>query len=68
VAAPESLLPLDLLAAGVSVAMLARNLPRLLRRRGPEEGRAAALVPAINVTLAVAVLLYAMKGIAARLI
>jgi hypothetical protein len=63
-----SILPLDLLAAGISIAMLARNLPRLLRRRGPDEGRSGALVPAINVALAVAVLAYAMKGIVARLI
>jgi hypothetical protein len=59
---------LDLLAAGVGAAMRSRNLPRLLRiRRDPEE-RARALVPAVNVALAVAVLAYAMKGIFGRLI
>jgi hypothetical protein len=61
-------LGLDVLAAVVAVAMLARNLPRLLRIRRDPEDRSRAVVPAINVALAAAVLAYAMKGIVARLI
>jgi hypothetical protein len=58
----------DVLAAVVAVAMLARNLPRLLRiGRDPGE-RTRAVVPAVNVALAVAILAYAMKGVLARLI
>ena len=52
----------------LALVMLARNGPRLLRLRGAREDRAGALVAAVNVALAVAILAYAVKGLAARLI
>jgi hypothetical protein len=59
---------LDVLAAALALVMLARNVPRLLRLRGAREERAGALVAAVNVALAVAILAYAVKGLAGRLI
>ena len=58
----------DLLAAALALVMLARNVPRLLRLRGAREERAGGLVAAVNVALAVVILAYAVKGLAARLI
>jgi hypothetical protein len=59
---------LDLLAAALGLVMLVRNVPRLLRLRGAREERAGAPIAAVNVILAVAILAYAVKGLAARLI
>jgi hypothetical protein len=58
----------DLLAAALALVMLVRNGPRLFRLRAAREERAGALVAAVNVVLAVAILAYAVKGLAARLI
>jgi hypothetical protein len=58
---------LDALLALFALAMLVRNGPAALRAvRG--ERRAATLVSATNVVLAVAILAWAVKGLAARLI
>jgi hypothetical protein len=56
------------LAAIFALLILARNAPRALRLRGPREERAGALVAAVNVALAVIILVYAVKGLAERLI
>jgi hypothetical protein len=58
---------LDALLALFALAMLVRNGPgALLAVRG--ERRAAHLTAAVNVVLAVAILTWAVKGLAARLI
>lgn len=56
------------LAAIFAVLMIVRNAPRALRLRGAREERAGALLAAVNVALAVAILAYAVKGLAASLI
>jgi hypothetical protein len=56
------------LAAIFALLMLARNAPRALRLGGPREERAGALLAVVNVVLAVGILAYAVKGLAARLI
>jgi len=60
-----------LLAAALALVMIARNGPRLVRALRPgiaPEERAGALIAAVNVALAVAILVYAVKGLASRLI
>ncbi len=58
----------QVLAAAFALYMLVRHAPpavRALRGRG---ARSAAIVPLLNVALAIAILAVAVKGIAARLI
>lgn len=57
-----------LLAAIFALLILARNAPRALRLRGGREERPGALLAAVNVALALVILVYAVKGLAARLI
>ncbi len=56
------------LAALFAVYMLARHAPRAVRLLGSPEGRAAATIPIVNILLAVAILAFAVKGLAASLI
>lgn len=56
------------LAALFAVYMLLRHLPRVVRLARSPEHRAGAVIPLVNVVLAVAILAAAMKGIVGALI
>jgi hypothetical protein len=56
------------LAVLFALYMLARHGPRAVRAARSPEHRAGALIPLVNVLLAVAILVAAVKGITATLI
>lgn len=56
------------LAALFAIYMLARHAPRALRLWRSPEGRAGVLVPLANIVLAMAILAFAVKGLATSLI
>jgi hypothetical protein len=56
------------LAALFAIYMLARHAPRAVRLMRSPEGRAGILIPLVNIVLAMAILAFAVKGLATSLI
>jgi hypothetical protein len=56
------------LAALFSLYMLARHAPRAVRLVRSPEGRAGALIPIVNILLAMAILAFAVKGLTTSVI
>jgi hypothetical protein len=59
--------PANVLLALFALYMLVRYVPRVVRLARAPEHRGGALVPLVNVVLAVAILAFAVKGLVAGL-